>query len=53
VRVNGRSFTSLSAAASAVSEGAEAGWEYWAVRRPEGLISLYDLRRRYLADRGR
>ena len=51
VRVHDNTYSSLSAAASAVSQSQQPGWEYWAVRRAEGLVSLYELRRRYLAER--
>ena len=47
VRVKGSSYASLSAAASAVSRSSQPGWEYWAVRREGGLVSLYDVRQRY------
>jgi hypothetical protein len=52
VRVNGGTYSSLSAAASAVSQSQQPGWEYWAVRRAEELVSLYEIRRRYIAERG-
>lgn len=41
-------YATLSAAAKAVSgTTSEPGPEYWAVRREEGLVSIFELRRRF------
>jgi hypothetical protein len=50
VRLGDRNYSSLSATATAVSGNQEAGWEYWAGRRNSELVSLYELRRRFVAD---
>lgn len=48
VTVNETRYGSLSAAAKAVSgTTSEPGPEYWAVRRDEGLVSVFELRRRF------
>jgi hypothetical protein len=51
VQVAAKVYTSLSAAASAVSGTGEAGWEYWGARRDGGLVSLFDLRAEFLRRR--
>ena len=51
--VRGETYASLSGAAKAVSgTSSEAGWEYWAVRRGGQLVSLFELRRQFIAARG-
>lgn len=46
--VKGVRYSSLSAAAKAVSgTTSEPGPEYWGVRRPEGIVSIFELRRRF------
>jgi hypothetical protein len=48
--VKGVRYSSLSAAAKAVSgTTSEPGPEYWGVRRPEGIVSVFELRRRFEA----
>jgi hypothetical protein len=49
IDVSGRSYSSPSAAAKAVSGTiSEPGWEYWAIRRDGKLISLYNVRSNFL-----
>ncbi|WP_422678089.1 hypothetical protein [Blastococcus brunescens] len=53
VEYNGTSHPSPSNAARAVRGGLHAnGWEFWAVDRPTGRVTLATLRARFLDERG-